>query len=753
MKLTPEKPGDSAKSKKISKPKKASKAPLKNAVAKKVVKRVPAKKKPSKVPVKKDAKASASKLTRAPKAPKVILSEGPTAPFTEGSKVQPPVQLNTPSAPKPTGEVTSRPIEQGERQPSSNQSRPIFKQRNNQRHSQGHSHHRGGPSNRPNNGRPPFRSGSSNYSGSKWAPRPGASSGKNFGQPHRSGPSGHPGSSRPQGPPSSGGKHFGAPKKYYGTSNRTGSSNYSVPNRPQGSGPSPPRTFDPANRPGSSALPDSSRPPGSGSSGGRRFGPSKPRFGSPGGGPGGSARPNNFSRPPMGRPGENRPPMGPRPDNQVFISPSRLEAAKALYSLEKGAKVSDVLELKRNMIPADEALMRELVYGCTRQKRLLDHYLGSLCQTPFEKLPVEVKISLRLGLYQLLFLDRVPAHAAVHESVNLAKKGGQAGLSGFVNAVLRNAEAKKATLAVKGDSEIDTLALKFSHPTWLVKKWAERLDPIKLEKVLKANNQPHPVYLHVKPGFEPKVEEDLQKQNVRVSKEAWPPGALRLRSHEGGLFSGESFQQGDWIVQDWVPQAMLEMLPLEEGQRVWDVCSAPGGKTVALAWELGEKGQVLASDASSERRKRLVENLKRVGLNQVMVFDGEVKKLPPQQKFELIWVDAPCSGTGVLSRRADLRWRLIPKNILEQIQQQKDLLEQTYNHLYPKGSLVYTTCSLEKEENQQVVQSFLRDHPDYQVLKMAVPEGHPEISVDEEGMIFWPTADHDGGFMAVIQKK
>lgn len=406
----------------------------------------------------------------------------------------------------------------------------------------------------------------------------------------------------------------------------------------------------------------------------------------------------------------------------------------------------------RNLKPEDESLLRELVYGCTRQKRLLDHYLGTLCQSPFEKLPVEVKITLRMGLYQLLYLDRVPAHAAVHESVNLAKKGGQEALSGFVNAVLRNAETKKASLEAKGDSEIDTLSLKYSHPTWLVKKWAEVLEPEVLEKVLRANNQPHPVYLHTKPGTDAKVTEDLGKQGVRVSAEAWPPNTLRLRSHEGGLFTGESFQQGDWIVQDWVPQAMLEMLPLEAGQKVWDVCSAPGGKTIGLSWELGEKGEVLASDASSERRKKLTENLKRVGLKQVRVHDGEVRKLPPSQKFDLIWIDAPCSGTGVLSRRADMRWRLIPKEVLSQVPQQKELMELTHGHLYSKGYLVYSTCSLEKDENQKVVQAFLEAHPDFHVVSLPIPGEHPEVVTNEWGTTFWPTDEHDGGFMAVLQR-
>ena len=458
----------------------------------------------------------------------------------------------------------------------------------------------------------------------------------------------------------------------------------------------------------------------------------------------------NHGRPRMDHrgPSQGRGPVGP----SDTISPSRLEAAKSLYSIEKGAKISDVLELKRNLKPEDEALLRELVYGCTRQKRLLDYHLNSFCTTAYDQLPVEAKIALRLGLYQLYFLDRIPAHAAVHESVNLAKQGGQEKLSGFVNAVLRTAETKKAERVIKGESEVDTLALKYSHPTWMVKRWLKSMTPEQVEQTLTANNLPHPVYLRVAPESRSRVLETLLRQNVRVNETAWPADTLSLKSHEGGLFSGESFQKGEWIVQDWVPQAMLDLLPLKEGQRIWDVCAAPGGKTIGLAWKTGEKGQVMASDASEDRRKRLIENVNRIGLKQVTVFDHEIKKLSPAQKFDLAWVDVPCSGTGVLSRRADLRWRLIPKDVIEHAGQQQELLVQAQGHLYPQGFLVYSTCSLEKEENQRVIESFLKDYPEFKPVALKVPEGYPEILQDEFGLTFLPTAEHDGGFISVMSR-
>jgi 16S rRNA (cytosine967-C5)-methyltransferase len=440
-------------------------------------------------------------------------------------------------------------------------------------------------------------------------------------------------------------------------------------------------------------------------------------------------------------------------EQSIEVSPSRLEAAKALYSMEKETKVSEALEKTPTLKPEDMALLRELVYGITRQKRILDYHLNNLCTSPFAKLPVEVRITLRLGLYQLLFLDRVPARAAVHESVNLAKIAGHEALSGFVNAVLRSAETKKTTFLAQGDSEVDTLALEYSHPTWLVKKWEKSLEKEQLVKVLKADNHPHPVFLHVKPGLGEKVIEDLKKQAINVSTVGWPSQALRLDSHEGGLFAGESFLQGDWVVQDWVPQAMMELLPLSPGQKVWDVCAAPGGKTAGLAWKVGEKGQVLASDASKDRQTILKGNLKRLGLKQVLIHEGAIDKLSPAQKFDLVWVDAPCSGTGVLSRRADLRWRLIPKDIEDQVSRQQNLLAQSSGHLYSKGYLVYSTCSLEDEENVKIVLDFLSHHPEFQPVQLQPPEGYPEIVSSNNGLTFWPTDSHDGGFLSVLRRE
>jgi 16S rRNA (cytosine967-C5)-methyltransferase len=445
---------------------------------------------------------------------------------------------------------------------------------------------------------------------------------------------------------------------------------------------------------------------------------------------------------------ENR---APRPASKDDVSPSRWYAADALLKIERGAKVADVFKGLHGFKTEDQALARELIYGCTRQKRLLDYYLASFCAKPYHKLPFEVRIPLRLGLYQMLFLDRIPAHAAVHESVSLVKKTDFAELSGLVNAILRNVETKKDTLAVKGEDEIQTLGIQYSHPDWLVKRWREAASPERVESILKSDNQPHPVYLRVHPDQPEKVLESLAQQNFKVLPLDWPKNTAQVWEKGTGLFDTDSFLQGDWIVQDWVPQAMLELVPVTEGQKIWDVCAAPGGKTIGLAWRVGEKGQVIASDSAPERLKKLEENLRRLKLNQIRVHENNILKMPSSQKFDLVWVDAPCSGTGVLSRRADLRWKLKSEEIKTQAERQLELLESTQGHVYANGYLVYSTCSLEKEENDGVIQEFLKKHKDFEPYFPALPEGRTEIEKQEMGYLFWPVADHDGGYLSILR--
>jgi len=436
------------------------------------------------------------------------------------------------------------------------------------------------------------------------------------------------------------------------------------------------------------------------------------------------------------------------------VSPARQAAFEALLSMEGASKVGESFHLApswKGLSPLDNALGREIVYGTTRMRLLLDHHLAAFCDRPLLKLSPSVRIALRMGLYQVLFLDRVPAHAAVHESVTLVKRSDPK-TTGFANAILRSLAEKKPLPPPVASTEAGTLALGHSHPEWLVERWLARYGPEDARSMLAADNAPHSLYMRVAPNLRAAVLEALGREGWRVEPIEWPVDAFILSGKGTGLFESESFLRGDWIVQDWAPQAMLELSPLKSGDRIWDVCAAPGGKSVGLSWKAGPAGDVLASDVSPSRVKILRENLRRVGVRNVRVHEGDVKRLPGADKFNVVWLDAPCTGTGVLSRRADLRWRLDPSDVTRHAAQQADLLMEVQRRVYPGGCLVYSTCSMEPEENERRIEAFQAAHPGFRVREVGIPDGYPEFRAASVGWVVLPTPRHDGGYFCVLER-
>jgi 16S rRNA (cytosine967-C5)-methyltransferase len=423
-------------------------------------------------------------------------------------------------------------------------------------------------------------------------------------------------------------------------------------------------------------------------------------------------------------------------------------------ALEGPIKVEDTFltsDAWKRLSPPDQALGRELVYGTTRMRLLLDHHLATSCDRPLLKLASPVRTALRMGLYQMLFLDRVPVHAAVHESVTLVKRS-DPGSTGFANAVLRRLAERRPLPSPEGVDEAGTLSIVHSHPLWMVERWLARLGPGDAREVLEADNRAHPLTMRVAPGLREQVLAALTREGWAVEPLEWPADSFVLSGRGAGLFESESFLRGDWIVQDWTPQAMMELVPAVPGARVWDVCAAPGGKSVGLSWRVGPSGAVLASDVSPLRTRRLRENLRRVGASNVRVHEGDVRRLPGSEKYDVVWLDAPCTGTGVLSRRADLRWRLSPEDVGRHAAQQAALLEEVHRRVYPGGCLVYSTCSLEDEENDAVVGAFLAAHPGFRARTPSLPGSFPGARPRPSGLLILPTSRHDGGYVAVLER-
>jgi 16S rRNA (cytosine967-C5)-methyltransferase len=373
------------------------------------------------------------------------------------------------------------------------------------------------------------------------------------------------------------------------------------------------------------------------------------------------------------------------------MSSVRALAARILQDAETRL-VDEVLEERRGaaLSRRDRALLTTLVYGVTRWRRPLD-WLIDRCARRVDPL---IRQHLRVALFQIRHLDRIPRHAAVHEAVELAK-GVSARSAGFVNAVLR----KAADLPLP-----DTLGVRTSHPDWLVERWRGRFRPRELEAVLAADNAVLPV-------------------TARVNRLKVPdgPGVVEV---DGDPAADPRFQAGEYTVQDETSMKVAPWLEPKPGERILDLCAAPGGKTTHLAELLGGKGGVVAVDLP-DRIGLVAAAAKRLGLPNIECVAGDGATIEFRERFDAVLVDAPCSNTGVLSRRPDVRWRLREADIAGAVAVQRRLLARAAALLKPGGRLLYSTCSLEPEENLT----------DFKVLR-------EELTL--------PTERHSGGYQALL---
>ena len=398
-----------------------------------------------------------------------------------------------------------------------------------------------------------------------------------------------------------------------------------------------------------------------------------------------------------------------------------------------GLFIEDLLETaltNTRLSPVDRGLCQELVYGIVRWQATLD-WLIALKTGGRDQKPALQNL-LRLGLYQIFWLDRIPDHAAVHETVELAKDSGLDSQAGFINAVLRGylREANE-TKNLLADLKIADPATGHSHPQWLVKKWQKRFGEERTRQLLEWNNIPPNTFARVNTlkTAAGKLLEWWRAENVAYDfvRRDWLGENLifELKSHPP-LHSLASFRAGWFYIQD--PSTLLAVRELapQPGETILDLCAAPGGKTTFIAQVMRNEGKIVACDISEDRLKLIRENCARLGVTCVETVAGisagvQALACPPGtlkrefQLFDRILVDAPCSNTGVMRRRVDLRWRISPQEIFRLQKTQLDLLKLAATKLKPGGVLVYSTCSLEPEENSEVVKEFLREHSEFKL--------------------------------------
>jgi 16S rRNA (cytosine967-C5)-methyltransferase len=410
------------------------------------------------------------------------------------------------------------------------------------------------------------------------------------------------------------------------------------------------------------------------------------------------------------------------------ISPARAAAYDALLRVEHDAAfATDALDARLEGLAqrSDAALATELTLGVLRWQRLLDFLLERFTKRGVESLDAEVRLVLRLGIYQLRFLSRVPASAAVNESVELVKRARKSSAAGLVNAMLRRV-ARAPQLRTSAEPLVprdlppaERLGLALSHPTWLVERWLARYGESATRDLLEADNRP--------PRLTAAALEEGQTENIRASLleagyEAmpgrWLAAALELHRapHAGAARLRDALRAAHIVIQDEASQMIPLLADVRPGQRVLDLCAPPGGKTARLAHQ-AEPGTVVAADVHPHRLRQMRELLERLSAKNVKIvaLDG-TQPLAFSARFDRILVDAPCSGTGTLARNPEIRWRLQPGDLRALAEKQAALARQGLAQLASGGRLVYSTCSLEPEENEQVVASGLAGHPGARVV-------------------------------------
>jgi 16S rRNA (cytosine967-C5)-methyltransferase len=463
------------------------------------------------------------------------------------------------------------------------------------------------------------------------------------------------------------------------------------------------------------------------------------------------------------RPGRGRPRRSARGPSRRAPTATRLLALRVLERVQRAGAWADVLlhaSLARSGLAApDRAFATDLVYGTLRWRGRIDHLLGRCLERPLDKLEPLVASALRLGAYQILFAERVPTSAAVDESVRCVRAAGVERATGLVNAVLRRLAAQDEHLALptlEADA-LGHLTHALSLPEWLAARWLEALGPDEAAALARACNEPPPLVIRANPQ-RGGVAELLAELRPRFPQAA----ACRFARHgvqlgrRGNAAVDPAFLAGRFSVQDEGSQLVVALLDPRPGERVLDTCAAPGGKATAIAERVGKSGEVLALDRHAGRLDLVRRAARRLQLESIAcVARDATRRLADLGDFDRVLVDAPCSGLGTLRRNPDARWRVRPSDPSRLAETQRLLLRRAASALRPQGALVYSTCTLLPEENEGVVEAFLRESPDFVLASpLEAPEEVRDL-MDADGFLrCWPQRhDTDGFFAARLERR
>jgi 16S rRNA (cytosine967-C5)-methyltransferase len=405
----------------------------------------------------------------------------------------------------------------------------------------------------------------------------------------------------------------------------------------------------------------------------------------------------------------------------------------------------------------DRALAQEIVLGVLRWQRALDYFIELETGRAAERFDLPVLIALRIGLYQIRYLDRVPRRAAVNESVNLVKRARVASAAGLVNAVLRKAASRlHETPGQNVADPLERASVELSHPLWMLERWQAAFGEEETRRLALANNSPAPTAFRVN-TLRTSVDEALgylKLEGVTARESDIAPGAFVIVEGPSAIVN-RAARQGLIYVQDEASQLVSILLDVEPGHRVLDLCAAPGSKSSHIAALAEDKAWIVSCDLHHHRLATLIATCRRLGINSIDALALDATRALPFSEyapaFDRVLVDAPCSGTGTLRGNPEIKWRLLPDDITRLAGLQLNLLKRAASAVAASGRLVYSTCSVEPEENEEVVRRFLDCNTQFRAIR---PNARGDL-LTAEGFVRTFPHDHgtDGFFAALLKKR
>lgn len=433
-----------------------------------------------------------------------------------------------------------------------------------------------------------------------------------------------------------------------------------------------------------------------------------------------------------------------------MIDKTREIALKILYKIDKEDAYSNIelneqiKQNRKNLTEKDIGLISEIVYGVTTWKLTLDEIIKKYSKIKIKKISPWILNILRMGIYQIIFLDKIPKSAAVNESVNLAKRYGHSSSSNFVNAILRKIEKNDYEEFFKIEDDIERISKTTSMPKWIVEELMKNNEIKKVEEICKNSNIKPKIIIRVNSLKINKQEliKKLKEKGIECNEPQEKVDDFLILEKIKNIENIDEFKKGYFTIQDISAGQTARILNPQPGELVLDACSAPGGKTTYMAELMKNKGKIEAWDIHEHRTKLVEKNAQRLGIDiiETKVKDASLYDESLKEKFNKILLDVPCLGIGVIKRKPDIKWQRKPEDIEKITEIQKKILNNCSKYLKKDGAMVYSTCSILKEENQDVVDEFLKENSGFYIESNEVHN-------------ILPNQEEDGFFICKIYKK